>query len=336
MLDELTFTSDLLIIIATVPDTPLNDADHVGSFFWRITMDSNKKEEEHELKKVQTPLTIPQQIENLRELGLTIEDEERAAAFLNDVSYFRFIKAYSLGLKPKNGNYQKGVSFEHLVQLYLFNANFRQLLFAQIEKIEINLHCRVSNQFSLAHGSMGYLDADNFETYPPEFSQEIQREIGRNWRTPFIRNFQTNYENGDIPFYAVVEILSFGTLSKFLKNMKASDKKAVAMSYGVQYTYLQSWIESIAYVRNICAHYGRLYNTKLTKTPSLYREDRKNGITNGRVMGTLVCMKRLLPQDRHWNEFVDTIELLFEKYPAVKKQTMGFPESWKEILLSSK
>lgn len=53
-------------------------------------------------------------------------------------------------------------------------------------------------------------------------------------------------------------------------------------------------------------------------------------------MGTLVCMKRLLPHDRHWNEFIDTIELMFEKYPAVKKQTMGFPESWKEILLSSK
>lgn len=298
-------------------------------------MDNNTSTE-RELKKVQMPMTIPQQIENLRELGLAIDDEDAAAAFLNDVSYFRFIKAYSLGLKPKNGCYRQGVTFEHLMQLYLFNANFRQLLFAQIEKIEINLRCRVSNQFSLAHGSMGYLSEENFDEYPIEFAQEIQREIGRNWRTPFIRNFQTNYENGDIPFYAVVEILSFGTLSKFLKNMTATDKKAVASGYKIHYTYLESWVESIAYVRNICAHYGRLYNTKLTKTPSLYREDRKKGISNRRVMGTLVCMKRLLPQDRHWFEFVDTIELLFEKYPAVKKETMGFPDNWKEILTSEK
>lgn len=32
----------------------------------------------------------------------------------NDVSNFRFIKTYSLGLKPKNGNYYEGVTFDQL------------------------------------------------------------------------------------------------------------------------------------------------------------------------------------------------------------------------------
>jgi len=32
------------------------------------------------------------------------------------------------------------------------------------------------------------------------------------------------------------------------------------------------WLESIFYVRNICAHYGRLYNAKLSKMPVLYKE----------------------------------------------------------------
>lgn len=49
--------------------------------------------------------------------------------------------------------------------------------------------------------------------------------------------------------------------------MKNADKKAVATTFGIGYTYFESWIESIAYVRNICAHYGRLYNAKLSKTP---------------------------------------------------------------------
>lgn len=35
---------------------------------------------------------------------------------------------------------------------------------------------------------------------------------------------------------------------------------------------VESWLESISYVRNICAHYGRLYNAKLSKTPMLYKE----------------------------------------------------------------
>ena len=65
-----------------------------------------------ELKDQQEPLSVADQIKNLKEIGLTIKDEAIAASFLNDVSYFRFIKAYSLGLKPKNGRYHNGVSLQ--------------------------------------------------------------------------------------------------------------------------------------------------------------------------------------------------------------------------------
>ena len=98
-----------------------------------------------ELKNQQEPLSVSDQIKNLKEIGLSIEDETMAASFLNDVSYFRLIKAYSLGLKPKNGRYNDGVTFNQLMELYLFNANFRQLLFGQIEHIEVNLRCRMAN-----------------------------------------------------------------------------------------------------------------------------------------------------------------------------------------------
>lgn len=287
-----------------------------------------------ERKKHPKAFTVQEQIANLKALNLTIKDEIFAANFLNDVSYFRFIKAYSPGLKPKNGLYYDGVTFEQLVELYLFNANFRQLLFAQIEKVEINLRCRISNYFSSTYGVLGYKDSSNFSdaNYHAVFLAETYNEINRNKRTPFIKNFQSSYENGDIPFYALVEIFSFGTLSKFLKNMKNKDKKAIASTYGVGYTYFESWIESISYVRNLCAHYGRLYNCKLTKTPKLYPQDRTLGITNIYIFGILSCLRHILPADQHWFEFVDTIELLFEKYPHVEKNTMGFPTNWMDIL----
>lgn len=287
-----------------------------------------------EKKKQQEPLGVAEQIGNLKALNLIIADEDYAAQFLNDVSYFRFIKAYSLGLKPKNGRYYDGVTFEQLVELYLFNANFRQMLFAQIERIEVNLRCRLSNYFSVKYGVLGYKDSANFAdaVYHSTFLADIEAEINRNRRAPFIKNFQTNYEDGEIPFYALVEVFSFGILSKFFKNLNNPDKKAIATTYGVGYPYFESWIESIAYVRNLCAHYGRLYNAKLTKTPRLYKQDASRGVSSIRVFGTLVCMKHLLPADRHWQDFVDQIELLFEKYPHVQKGTMGFPENWKDIL----
>ena len=287
-----------------------------------------------ELKNQQEPLSVSDQINNLKEIGLIIEDETMAASFLNDVSYFRLIKAYSLGLKSKNGRYYDGVTFNQLMALYLFNANFRQLLFGQIEHIEVNLRCRMANYFSSTYGVLAYSDQSHFSSsdYHTTLMANINAEISRNKRAPFIRNFHENYVDGQIPFYALVEIFSFGTLSKFFKIMKNTDKKAIARCFGTGYTYFESWIESLAYVRNLCAHYGRLYNAKLTKTPKLYAQDREVGIGNNRIFGVLMCMKHILGKDKGWKSFVNSLEKLFEKYPHVKKETMGFPENWKEML----
>lgn len=153
-----------------------------------------------------------------------------------------------------------------------------------------------------------------------------------NAKAPFVKNFRENYEGGNLPIYALGEVFSFGTLSKFYKNMMNQDKKIVAKSFGIGYTYLESWLESISYIRNICAHYGRLYNAKMSKTPILYKEYTQAGIGNNRVFSVLLCLKHLLVNDKHWNLFVDKIEMLFDKYESVDIKTMGFLENWKELL----
>lgn len=287
-----------------------------------------------ERKQHQSSMTIEEQVENLKSIGLIVNDEEYAKKILNDISYFRLIKAYSLNLKPKNGNYENDVSFEQIVELYLFNANFRQIIFPEIEKVEINVRCRIANYFAEQYGVLGYLEADNFinPEYHQAFLEDIEEEIRRNSKAPFVKNFRDNYEGGNLPIYALVEVFSFGTLSKFYKNMKNPDKKTVARSFGIGYTYFESWLESISYVRNICAHYGRLYNAKLSKTPILYKEYSQAGIGNNRIFGVLLCLKHLLKNDSHWNLFVDKVEMLFEKYESVDIRTMGYPENWKGLL----
>ena len=51
---------------------------------------------------------------------------------------------------------------EQIVELYLFNANFRQITFAEIEKIEVNVRCRIANYFAETYGVLGYKGAENF------------------------------------------------------------------------------------------------------------------------------------------------------------------------------
>ena len=63
----------------------------------------------------QPSMTVDEQIENLRVKGLVIDDVEHVFSILKDISYFRLIKAYSLGLKVKNGNYYDNVRFDDIV-----------------------------------------------------------------------------------------------------------------------------------------------------------------------------------------------------------------------------
>ena len=72
-------------------------------------------------------------------------------------------------------------------------------------------------------------------------------------------------------------------------------------------------MESISYVRNICAHYGRLYNAKLSKTPILYREYTQSGIGNNRIFGVLLCLKQLLKNDTVPNICKELEGKVFEK-----------------------
>ena len=287
-----------------------------------------------QLKKHQPSITIEEQIQNLKDLGLIVKDDDYARTVLNDISYFRLVKAYSLNLKPKNGNYIADVTFEHLVELYLFNANLRQLIFPQVEKIEVNARCRIANFVSNKYGVLGYLERNNFvdEDFYNQFLEDIDEELRRNARAPFVKNFKENYEGGQLPMYALVEICSFGTLSKFYKNMKNEDKKEIAKSYGVGYTYYQSWIEAIAYVRNICAHYGRLYNAKLTKRPTIYKQYSDIGIINNKLFAVLLCMRYLLKNDIHWNRFVEDMDCLINKYQNIEIESMGFTRDWKQLL----
>lgn len=289
-------------------------------------------------KDHQKPIDIDAQIKNLEQLNCTINDYEETRTFLNDVSYFRLVKGYCFGLKSKNSNFNDGVSFNQIKGLYLFNAKFRHLLFPEIEKVEINLRCRLANYFSCKYGALGYKESKNFKDkeYHTLFLQEIEREVSRNSRSPIVKNYRNNYIGGDLPFYALIELFSFGMLSKFFKNMKNEDKKEIAKFYGIGYTYLESWFEHLSVVRNICARYGRFYSYNISIKPILYSQYTSKHISNAKIYASLICLKHLLPHNEHWQRFVATIGLLLEQFPCVKPEYLGFPTNgdlWATYLL---
>lgn len=284
-------------------------------------------------KSYQPALDLNQQINNLKSINLIIEDESYAKSILERVSYYRLIKAYSITLK-ENGRYINGTSFDNIVNLYLFDMELRHILFPLIEHVEVYLRAAITNHFSLKYGNFGYKDIDNFNNkdYQQKTLGDLYREINRNKKSPFVRNFQNNYEGGEIPLYAALEVANFGTISKMYKNMKNEDKKEISKIFEVDYTYLESWIENLSYVRNICAHYGRLYGAKFTKTPKLYKEYLKLGVSNNTVFASILNLK-IISEENHYIKFCNKLIEIIKKYPCIELKHLGFIENWEELIL---
>jgi len=121
-------------------------------------------------------------------------------------------------------------------------------------------------------------------------------------------------------------------LSKFFENLKAEDKKAIAKSsYNIGYTYFESWINSISFVRNICAHYGRLYNVKLVKQPMLYKEYKE--VSNYRIFAVILCMKNIIENEMIWLSFKNELLALVEKYStSINLEYIGFIDGWENLI----
>lgn len=283
-------------------------------------------------------MAIPEQIKNLKDDNLTIEDEEEAARILQRVSYYRLIKAYCTPFKDKaSGKYRKNASFNHIYGVYKFDDRLRHLLIPYLQEIEIAFRCQIANFFCVKYGVLGYLDRNNFDEYAShsELMNKIYQCLDQAKESPIVKHFKKEYDGGEPPLYAAVELFTFGALALFYNSMKVEDRKEIAALYeGVDEGYLSSWLVSIGYVRNLCSHYNRLYNKSLVKKPRLYKKQ-DGGVRNDRLYAVLCCMRYLLKGSSGWRTFVDSLDGLFKEYDyCVKPQGIGCPEGdWKEKLL---
>lgn len=119
--------------------------------------------------------------------------------------------------------------------------------------------------------------------------------------------------------------------------MKVRDRQKIAREfYGVDEVFLKSWIPFLVYIRNLCAHYARLYDRSLTRWPRLFKEDR-SGISlapRGKIIEALLVCKRICQPPEEWVEFLESLESLIEAYKDhIELERLGFPhEGWKSLL----
>ncbi len=268
-------------------------------------------------------------LQKIKNRGFLIGDEQRCKKILSTIGYYR-LSAYFLPFKKKDGSYVSGIDFERIYRIYEFDRRLRKVIFSAIEVIEIHLRCSLSQYHAMKYGALGYMDPSCFHVNHNAvvFSEIIQREIKSNDTLLFVKHHQIKYD-GQFPLWVVSELFTFGTLSRFYTDMKRSDQKAFA---GREHKEVISWLRCCTDLRNICAHYGRLYYRVFSAMPSglMLKEHEKR-----RLWGAILCVKELFPFAEQWNtEILTQLDALFEEYDAdIDLYHLAFPPDWKERLL---
>ena len=291
------------------------------------------------MKYAKPTLSIALQIQHLESRGLVISNHAAAEHFLSNISYYRFSAyLYPFRLLPTD-NYMSGTTFDLVLNHYLFDREFRLLVFDAIERIEVAFRTQLIYQPSLLHGPFWFLDgsncikADRWQSQLAKLKEEVERS-----GEVFINHFFNKYSDSIPPAWVSFEVASFGLLSRLYQNLKFSSpaKKGIAQHFGLtEPRVFQSWIRSLTYVRNLCAHHSRLWNRTLTETPKLIQNPpafwiSKPPATNDKVYYFLCCLVHMLRQVNPRSSFTGKLRNLFDKYPAIDCKTMGFPADWKD------
>ena len=286
--------------------------------------------------------SIQEQIDQLKERGLVIEESDNAEHYLSHISYYRLAGYWwSMQADKELHLFKPKSTFRDVIALYNFDSELRALLFGVIEKIEISLRTKLIHHLSIKINPWWFQDTSLFTDIRELIKTlaSIDEEISRS-KDAFIQEHKKKHKDDTRfpPAWKTLELTSFGSLSKLYGNLKFSipSKDDIAKEFGTaNHTYLPSWLQSIAQIRNYCAHHSRLWNRNLpgrpkllSKPPCAWVNDVPTENEFHKLYIHLCCMKYLLNIILPANDFTQRLNDLLGKYPSVDPNALGMKNNW--------
>jgi len=285
-------------------------------------------------------ISITDQINQLQGRGLIINDHDLASHHLSQISYYRLAGYWwSMQIDKTNHIFKPDSRFEDVILLYNFDRELRILLFSVIEKIEISLRTKLIYHLSLEFDPWWFQNIEIFQDTKAIIKSlaALSNEIDRS-RDVFITEHKNKYKN-DLrlpPSWKTLELTSLGTLSKLYGNLKNTikAKDTIAEEFGaINHQYLPSWLQSIAQIRNYCAHHSRLWNRNLPGTPKMLTHSPHKWLKNipqdkNKLYIQLCIMRYMLNIIEPNNSFSIDFNNLLIKYPSVDPNSLGLLENW--------
>ena len=285
---------------------------------------------------IQPQISVTEQIRLLKSEGLVFTDENRAQHILENISLFR-MKSYLTPLRlPGIRTFKPGANFDEAYNLYKFDSELRKMICSEMEKIEISISTQLSLIMGDEAGIYWFEDSSNFRDTNRHAGllSSLEAELRRSDDDAIVA-FQQRYSNEFPPSWMTFEVSSFGTLSMMYRWLKAGHaRRKVARFYGLTDTIMESWLHSIVYVRNICAHHSRLWNRRLSINALIPRRTHLPFINipgdTKRVYYIMSILLYFLQTVNPRNTFAARFKSLLGRYPNVNVSAMGFPSNWQD------
>ncbi|MDQ3288212.1 MAG: Abi family protein [Pseudomonadota bacterium] len=274
-------------------------------------------------------LSFSDQLAQLQQRGLEVVDPARAMHWLQRVSYYR-LSAYFLPFKDGE-DFLPGTEFNDIAGLYIFDRKLRLLVLDAIERIEVALRTAITYEIGHAYGPFGHTDPANFAPSfdHAKFMAELSVEERRAKET-FASHFRRKYTGEPhLPVWMATELLSFGTVSMLYSALSPPIKRKLASEYGVPDRHFGSWLHSLSYLRNTCAHHKRLWNRQFAIKPQLPSRSLSwphDVPGNGRIYCMLVLIQHMLKVVSprcHWSS------RLFDAHSDLQLAAMQIPSDWR-------
>lgn len=234
--------------------------------------------------------SFEEQIALLQARGMEVADEAAALEYLERVGYYR-LSAYwypfrvfdtvdhdhhGRPITQATDRFVPGTQFVDAVRLYLFDKELRLRLTDALERIEIALRVDIAHLLG-ERDAFAHLHRDTFHPSfarrkfgrdpRDSFEQWQQRCMGleRRSKEDFVEHYRLKH-GPRLPIWVAVETWDFGTLSQLFAMMKVPDQRHIASKYGVpDWEVFQSWLRSLNFLRNVCAHHSRLWNRNIAR-----------------------------------------------------------------------
>jgi len=224
-------------------------------------------------------------ISELQTNGLTIPDPVQAEQFFRRVGYYRS-GAYRYVFRQllpeaerdvrtrtfRSDTYTPGSSLDEVVKLEEFDARLRDICQMGLADFEVRVRAAIAHVLArrdiFAHTAKEHLDKEHVDdlagsgvnTKFDEWSTTYTKAIADSKLEDFIAHLLVKY-GPPLPIWAMVDVLSFGSLPYLYELMKRDDRTEVARMFGVnQERRFAAWLRSMVDFRNYCAHGSRLFN----------------------------------------------------------------------------